>query len=119
MRLALVVAPYDPRLGDAASRRDTLAWLRGSLARFGFHVVIVGGGTDPEGDMARAVDKVSAGDTALVHVSGRLSARDALACGESGSIPLGTLSAALAARAPAHVSFVVEFAPEEDATDPL
>jgi tetratricopeptide (TPR) repeat protein len=119
MRLALVVAPYDPRLGDAASRRDTLAWLRGSLARFGFHVVIVGGGTDPEGDMARAIDKVSAGDTVLVHASGRLSARDALACGESGTIPLGTLSSALATRAPAHVSFVVELAHEEDATDPL
>jgi tetratricopeptide (TPR) repeat protein len=119
MRLALVVAPYDPRLGDAASRRDTLAWLRASLARFGFHVVIVGGGTDPEGDLARAIDKVSAGDTVLVHASGRLSARDALACGESGTIPLGALSAALAARGPAHVSFVVEFTHEEDATDPL
>jgi tetratricopeptide (TPR) repeat protein len=119
MRLALVVAPYDPRLGDAASRRDTLAWLRASLARFGFHVVIVGGGTDPDGDLARAVDKVSAGDTVLVHASGRLASRDSLACGESLTIPLGALSAALAARAPAQVSFVVELAHEEDASDPL
>jgi len=119
MRLALVVAPYDPRISDAASRRDTLAWLRASLARFGFHVVIVGGGTDPEGDLARAVEKVSAGDTVLVHASGRLASRDSLACGESLTIPLGALSTALAARAPAHVSFVVELAHEEDANDPL
>ena len=46
MRLAILVAPSDPRAGDAGSRRMALAWLRGRLARFGFQVVIVGGSTD-------------------------------------------------------------------------
>jgi tetratricopeptide (TPR) repeat protein len=119
MRLALVVAPSDPRCGDATARREALAWLRSNLARFGFHVVIVGGGADPQGDLARAVDKVSAGDTVLVHASGRLAGRDSLACGESRSVFLGTLSSTLAARGPAQVSFVVEFAHEEDPNDPL
>ncbi len=119
MRLALVVAPSDPRCGDATTRREALAWVRANLARFGFHVVIVGGGADPQGDLARAVDKVSAGDTVLVHASGRLAGRDSLACGDSRSVFLGTLSSMLAARGPAQVSFVVEFAHEEDANDPL
>ena len=44
---------------------------------------------------------------------------NARACGESGTIPFGPLSAALAARAPSHVSFVVELAHEEAADDPL
>jgi tetratricopeptide (TPR) repeat protein len=119
MRLALVIAPSDPRSGEAGERREALAWLRGRLARFGFHVVIVGGGQDPHADIARAVERVSAGDTVLVHVSARLSARESLAFGDVGLVHLGTLTDALAARSPVHVSFVLELTHEEDPTDAL
>src|ERR1700689_506654 len=104
MRLAFVLAPSDPHSGDTGLRREALAWLRGRLARFGFHVVIVGGAQDPQADVERATERVAAGDTVLVHVSGRLSGRDAIAFGEAGLLSLGALTSALAARSPAHVS---------------
>jgi tetratricopeptide (TPR) repeat protein len=117
MRLALVVAPSDPGLGDAAARRESLAWLRGQLARHGFHVVIVGGGHDPLADIQGAVANVSEEDTVLLHVSGRLSGRDCLQFGKAGAIPLYALCDALAAKAPAYASFVLELMHEERAGD--
>src|SRR5450432_1634638 len=110
MRLALIIAPSDLRSGDLGLRREALAWLRGHLARFGFHVVIVGGAQDPQADIERAVEKVSPGDTVLVHASGVLAGRDSIAFGESVSVPLGALTEALASRSPVHVSFVLELA---------
>jgi tetratricopeptide (TPR) repeat protein len=119
MRLALVIAPSDPRSGDSGLRREALAWLRGRLARFGFHVIIVGGTQDPQADIERATERVSAGDTVLVHVSGRLAGRDAVAFGDSGTLSLGALTAAIASRSPAYVSFVLELTHEEEPDDAL
>jgi hypothetical protein len=98
-----------------------LAWLRGRLARFGFQVVIVGGSADLAGDLQRAFDGVSPGDSILVHVSGRLSGRNALAGGEdpSQAVPLAYLCEGLAAREPAGVSLIVEVTHDEDPDDPL
>jgi hypothetical protein len=119
MRLALVIAPSDPRSGEATLRREALAWLRGRLARHGFHVVIVGGVQDPEAAIAKAVERVAPGDTVLVHASGRLAGRDAIAFGETGVILLASLTDALVERAPAHVSFVLELTHEEEENDAL
>jgi tetratricopeptide (TPR) repeat protein len=121
MRTAILVAPSDPRAGDAGARRMALAWLRGRLARFGFQVVIVGGTTDLAGDLQRAFEGVSPGDNVLVHVSGRLAGRTALAANDDASqaVPLGYLGEALAARAPANASLVLEVTHDEDPDDPL
>ena len=119
MRLAFVIAPSDPRSGDSGLRREALAWLRGRLARFGFHVIIVGGVQDPQAGIERATERVNAGDTVLVHASGRLAGRDAIAFGDAGLLSLGALSAALAARSPGHVSFVLELTHEEEPDDAL
>jgi tetratricopeptide (TPR) repeat protein len=119
MRLALIIAPSDLRSGDLGLRREALAWLRGRLSRFGFHVVIVGGAQDPRADIERAVARVNPGDTVLVHASGILAGRDSIAFGEAVRIPLGSLTEALAERAPVHVSFVLELAHEEPADDAL
>jgi len=119
MRLAFILAPSDPHSGDASLRREGLAWLRGRLARFGFHVVIVGGAQDPQADVERATERVTAGDTVLVHVTGRLAGRENLAFGDTGRLSLGELTSALAARSPIHVSFVLEITHEEDPDDPL
>src|ERR1700687_6020754 len=117
MRLALVVAPSDPALGDAAGRRESLAWLRGQLARHGFQVVIVGGGQDPLSDIEGAIANVAEADTVLVHASGRLCGRDCFQFGRAGAIPLHALCDVLAARAPAYASFVLELMHEEGAGD--
>jgi tetratricopeptide (TPR) repeat protein len=119
MRLALIIAPSDPRTGDAALRREALAWLRGRLAPYGFHVVIVGAGPDPQADIAKAVARVNPGDTVLVHASGRLAGRDYIAFGEDVHVPMGSLTEALAERAPAYVSFVLELTHEEAPDDAL
>jgi tetratricopeptide (TPR) repeat protein len=118
MRLALIIAPSDPRSGDLSVRRESLAWLRGRLARFGFHVVIVGAGPDPQTDIERAVERVNVGDTVLVHASGLLAGRDSIAFGES-RVPLGSITLALAAREPVHASFVLELTHQETANDSL
>jgi tetratricopeptide (TPR) repeat protein len=119
MRWALVVAPSDPLSGDAAERRSALAGLRGQLARFGFHVVIVGGSEDPFVDLEHAIVAVCPGDTVLVHVSGLLVGRDSLSFGGGRSVPLVILSEWLAIREPGHVSLVVEVTHEEDPLDAL
>jgi tetratricopeptide (TPR) repeat protein len=125
MRLAILVAPSDPSAGDAGARRMALAWLRGRLARFGFQIVIVGGGAELEADLQRALDGVSPGDSVLLHLSGRLSGREAIALGDDapgGSpppLPLGSICERLAARVPGHVSLIAELTHDEDPTDPL
>ena len=119
MRLALIIAPSDLRSGDLGLRREALAWLRGRLAHFGFHVVIVGGGQDPQADIDRALARVNPGDTVLVHASGVLAGRDSIAFGEAASVPLRSLTEGLAERSPVHVSFVLELAHEEPANDAL
>ncbi|HLK36178.1 MAG TPA: hypothetical protein VKU41_05455 [Polyangiaceae bacterium] len=115
MRLALVVAPADPALGDASARREALAWLRGQLARRGFDVVIVGAGLGPMKDIEAVLESVSHEDMVVVHASGRLSGRDSLAFGKAGDLPLRALCDAVAARAPAQASFVLELMYVEDA----
>ncbi len=121
MRTAILLAPSDARVGDAGGRRMALAWLRGRLVRFGFQVVIVGGGGDLAGDLQRAFEGVSPGDTVLVHLSGRLAGRTALAANDDAStvLPLGAICAGLEARGPAAVSLVVEVTHDEDPDDPL
>ncbi len=119
MRLALIIAPSDVRAGDPGLRREALAWLRGRLARFGFHVVIVGAGPDPQADIERAAARINAGDTVLVHASALLAGRDSIAFGDSASVTLGSLTEALEARSPVHVSFVLELTHEEPANDAL
>jgi hypothetical protein len=120
MRFAVIVAPSDPRSGDASARREALAWLRGKLASFGFAVDIVGGGKDPQTALEAAAARVSAGDVLLVHLSGRLSGRRsslALAFGGGRSVRLSTASQAFASRAPAQLGFVAELMHEEDPAD--
>jgi hypothetical protein len=120
MRFAVIVAPSDPRSGDASARREALAWLRGKLASFGFAVDIVGGGQDPQAALEAAAARVSAGDALLVHLSGRLSGRRsslALAFGGGRSVRLSTASQAFASRAPAQLGFVAELMHEEDPVD--
>jgi hypothetical protein len=121
MRTALLIAPSDPRAGDAGARRMALAWLRGRLARFGFHVVILGGTADLAGELGRALQGVSPGDNVLVHVSGRLASRRALAANEDASqtLPLADLCDGLAARSPASVALIMEVTHDEDPDDPL
>jgi tetratricopeptide (TPR) repeat protein len=119
MRLAILVAPGDPRTGDAGARRMALAWLRGRLSRFGYNIVIVGGGQDVAADLNRAINAVSEGDTVLVHVSGRLAGRDAIALSDTVAFPLRTLSDGLFARSPERLSFIAELMHEEDPDDPL
>jgi hypothetical protein len=119
MRLAILVAPSDPRAGEAGARRMALAWLRGRLARFGFHVAIVGGSADLAADLEKAFAGVSPGDHVLVHVSGRLSGRDALALSDEASVPLRAICDGVAARAPGRVSLVAELMHDEDPDDSL
>src|SRR5271166_4892699 len=119
MRTAILIAPSDPRTGDAGARRMALAWLRGRLTRFGFNVAIVGGSQDLHADLARALATVSPGDTVLVHLSGRLAGRDSLAYGDGEALPLLSLSEGLATRSPEQVSFVAELMHEEDPGDTL
>jgi tetratricopeptide (TPR) repeat protein len=92
--------------------------LRGRLARFGFHVVIVGAGPDPQADIERAAERVNVGDTVLVHASGLLAGSDSIAFGEA-RVPLTTLTLAVAAREPAHASFVLELTHQDTANDAL
>jgi tetratricopeptide (TPR) repeat protein len=108
MPLALVVAPSDPRTGDAASRREALGWLRGQLARSAFDVVIVGGGQDARSAVEKAAPTITPGDVVLVHLSGRLRGTDELAFGLESAISLRTLTEILEAREPAMLSFIVE-----------
>jgi len=115
----LIIAPSDSRSGDPDQRREALAWLRGRFARFGFHAMIVDGTQDPQESIDRATERVVSGDTVLVHASGRLFGREALAFGEVGSLPLGALTSALAARSPGHVSIVLELTHEEEPDDAL
>jgi tetratricopeptide (TPR) repeat protein len=98
-----------------------LAWLRGRLARFGFHVVILGGTAELGRELETALEGVSAGDNVLVHMSGRLLGRQALAASEdrSQSIALSAVCDGLAARGPASVSLIVEVTHDEDPDDPL
>jgi hypothetical protein len=117
MRLAVVVAPSDPRAGDAVARREALAWLRGQLARNGFEVIIVGGGQDPAGALDKAAMRISPGDTLFVHVSGRLSERGALAFGAGRSLPLRAVADALAGCGPAELAFVAELMHADDPSD--
>jgi len=120
MRFAVIVAPSDPRSGDASARRQALAWLRGKLASFGFAVDIVGGGQDPQAALEGAAARVSAGDALLVHLSGRLAGRRsslALAFGGGRSVRLSTVSQTFASRAPAQLGFVAELMHEEDPAD--
>src|SRR5579884_1240675 len=119
MRSALVVAPADPRVGGASARHESLAWLRGQLARYGFHVVIVGGRHDPLADLRAAAEALAAGDTVLVHVSGRLSRPDGLALGGDRVLPLRVLTEVLEERTPAHASFVGELMDEGSEDDAL
>ncbi len=108
MPLALVVAPSDPRAGDAASRREALAWLRGQLARSSFDVVIVGSGQNALAAVEKAAPTISRGDTVLVHVTGRLEGADLLAFGPESAVPLHTVMELFMARGPASLSFVAE-----------
>lgn len=117
MRLAVVVAPSDPRAGDAVGRREALAWLRGKLARSGFEVIIVGGGQEPTVALDKAALRVAPGDTLLVHVSGRLSQRGVLAFGAGRTLPLRAVADALASCAPAEVAFVAELTHADDPND--
>ncbi len=114
MRLALLVAPSDPRADDSASRREALAWLRGQLARSKFDVVIVGAAQHPDDAVAKAARSITAGDSVLVHVSGRLLGADGLAFGGGRSASLRQLPEAFAARRPADLSFVVDLTYEND-----
>ncbi len=117
MRLAVVVAPSDPRAGDAVARREALAWLRGQLARNGFEVLIVGGGTDPQAALDKAAARVSPGDALFVHLSGRLGEGASLAFGGGRVLPLTELAATFAARAPAEMAFIAELMHPQDADD--
>jgi tetratricopeptide (TPR) repeat protein len=96
-----------------------LAWLRGRLARFGFHIIIVGGTEDLEAEVRRAFEEVSPGDAVLLHVSGRLWGREALAASDSSCMPLQALCEGLDARAPGRVSFVAELTHDEDPDDAI
>jgi hypothetical protein len=110
MPLALVVAPSDPRTGDAASRREALGWLRGQLARSAFDVVIVGGGQDARAVVEKAAPTITPGDIVVVHVSGRLRGIDELAFGLESGISLRALTEIFEAQEPATLSFIVEVA---------
>jgi hypothetical protein len=121
VRKAILVAPSEVRAGDPSARRMALAWLRGRLARFGFEVAIVGGGRNLRGDLEKAFDAVSPGDSVLLHVSGRLEGRDALAAGDepSQAVPLFFLFDGLAPREPSRVSLIAELTHDEDPDDPF
>lgn len=119
MPLALLVAPTDPGAGDAASRRDALAWLRGQLARYRYDVVIAGAGRNPQEAIEKAAPTINPGDSVLVHVSGRLIGRDSLGFSGDRSVPLGLLTEVFAARAPADLSFMLELTYDDNPTDPM
>jgi hypothetical protein len=118
MRLALLIAPSDPRAGDAASRRESLGWLRGQFARAKFDVAIVGAAQSPEEAVAKAAGSIRAGDTVIVHLSGRLIGREELAFGGGRSASLSRLREALAARHPAELSLLADFTYEDDPSAP-
>ena len=90
---------------DSASRREALAWLRGQLARSKFDVAIVGAAQHPDDAVAKAARSITAGDSVLVHVSGRLLGAHGLAFGGGRSASLRQLPEAFAARRPADLSF--------------
>ncbi|HXX70249.1 MAG TPA: hypothetical protein VEK07_23925 [Polyangiaceae bacterium] len=119
MPLALLVAPTDPGAGDAASRREALAWLRGQLARYRFDIVIAGAGRDPQEAIEKAGPTINSGDSVLVHVSGRLVGRNALGFGGGKSVPLGLLTEVFVSRSPADLSFMLELTYDDDPTDPI
>ncbi len=68
--------------------------------------------------MAKAAASIRAGDTVIVHLSGRLIGREGLAFGGGRSAPLSRLREALAARQPAELSFLVDFTYEDDPNAP-
>src|SRR5258708_19231931 len=98
MRIALIVAPWDPRSSDAPAWSDAVAWLGATLASLGFRVSVLDGGDDVEGRVTRALDKVAPNDTLLLHVSGRLARRGVIGTMDGAWVPLRALGAAVASR---------------------
>jgi tetratricopeptide (TPR) repeat protein len=118
MRVAVVIAPWDSSSPDASAWSDGVALLGASLARVGFRVAVVGE-TDLLGELGRALAGVTAEDTVLVHVGGRLARRGVLRIGGGQWLPLRSIGEALAAHTVADVSVLAELLHEDDADDPL
>lgn len=119
MRVAFVVAPFDPRSSDAGTWSDGIAWLGLALSRAGFRVTVVGEGEDVGAELAQALAGLTADDTVLVHVAGRLARRGVLRVAEGRWMPLRSLGEALAGHAAGDVSIVAELLHEDDAEDAL
>jgi hypothetical protein len=119
MRAAFVVAPLDPRSSDAGEWSDAVAWLGLALSRAGFRVTVIDGGEDPGAQLARALEALTADDSVLVHVAGRLARRGVMRVAEGRWLPLRNLGEALGAKVAADVSIIAELLHEDDAEDAL
>lgn len=119
MRVAIVIAPWDPAAPDAGAWSDGVAALGAALARLGFRVAVVPPGSDLAAELGRALEGVSAEDTVLVHVAGRLARRGVLRVAGGQWMPLRTLGQVIATRAAADVSVFAELLHEDDADDAL
>jgi len=113
-RFALLVAPSDPLVGSASARLEALAWLRNQMARRGFQVSIVGSSQSPLVDLEGIAGRISSGDSVLLHVSGRLVARDSIAMSATSALALAALTNLLAARSPGYASIVLDLVLGDD-----
>lgn len=118
MRVAVIVAPWDPRSSDAGTWSEAVAWLGATLGRLGFRVSLVDGAQDVGQSLAQALDGVSADDDVLVHVTGRLARRGVLRISDGRWLPLRTLGEALAPHS-ANISVFAELVHEDEADDAL
>lgn len=119
MRVAVVLAPWDPASPEAAAWSDSVAWLGLALSKAGFRVAVVGETGDVAGELARALAGVAQDDSVLLHVAGRLARRGVLRVGNGQWMPLRAIGEVLAAHAQTEVSVLAELLHEDDPSDAL
>src|ERR1700722_5513657 len=119
MRIAVIVAPWDPRSSDAGAWSETVAWLSAAFGRLGFAVSLVDGAEDMGGQLASALVGTSADDDVFVHISGNLARRGVLRISDGRWLPLRALGETLAEHVTANVSLFADLVHEDDADDAL
>jgi tetratricopeptide (TPR) repeat protein len=119
MRVALIIAPWDRESADAGVWSAAVAWLGGTLAGVGFHVVLVDEGDDIVGRVAHALERVEPYEALLVHISGRLVRRGVIGTSGGSWVPLRALGDAIAGRGFTNVSILAELVNDDDPHDIL
>jgi hypothetical protein len=102
-------------MGSASARLEALGWLRNQVARRGFQVSIA----NSNQILLTNLERISSGDSVLLHVSARLAARDSIVLGATATatFPLADLTNLLAARSPGYASIILDLVHGDDALD--